>query len=38
MNNAIAIILHLLAINIWIGGTFYSVTILPRAVAGLFAG
>ncbi len=35
MNNAIAIIIHLLAINIWIGGTFYSVIILPRAVAAL---
>ena len=35
MAHAFAIILHLLAINIWIGGTFFSVVILPRAVASL---
>ena len=35
MTHAFAIILHLLAINIWIGGTFFSVVILPRAVASL---
>jgi len=35
MSNAIAIILHLLAINIWIGGTFFSVIILPRAIASV---
>jgi uncharacterized membrane protein len=34
MGNAVAIILHLLAINIWIGGTFFSVIVLPRAIAG----
>lgn len=37
MGHAFAIILHLLAINIWIGGTFFSVVILPRAVASLGA-
>ncbi len=35
MTNAIAIICHLLAINLWFGGTFYSVIILPRAVSAL---
>ena len=35
MTNAIAIILHLLAINIWIGGTFFTVMVLPRAMASL---
>lgn len=29
----LAIILHLLAINIWVGGTFFTVVILPRATA-----
>lgn len=35
MSNAIAIILHLLAINVWIGGTFFSVMVLPRALTAL---
>lgn len=35
MFNALAIILHLLAINIWVGGTFFSVMILARAAANL---
>ena len=35
MSNAFAIILHLLAINIWIGGTFFTVMILPRALVSL---
>ena len=32
MSSAIAIILHLLAINIWVGGTFFSVVVLRHAV------
>ena len=32
---ALAIILHLLAINVWVGGTFFIVVILPRAAASL---
>ena len=35
MSNAIAIILHLLAINVWIGGTFFSVMVLPHALTAL---
>jgi uncharacterized membrane protein len=37
MWNALAIILHLLAINLWIGGTFFSVVILGRATRDLAA-
>ena len=32
---AFAIILHLLAINVWVGGTFFSVVVLNRAIACL---
>ena len=35
MSSAIAIILHLLAINIWVGGTFFSVVVLRYAVLNL---
>ena len=35
MLNALSIILHLLAINVWVGGTFFTVVILPHAVASL---
>jgi uncharacterized membrane protein len=35
ISNTFAIILHLLGINIWIGGTFFSVVVLPRALASL---
>lgn len=35
MLNALAIILHLLAINIWVGGTFFTVVVLPRATITL---
>ena len=35
MSSAIAIILHLLAINIWVGGTFFSVVVLRHAVLHL---
>lgn len=32
MLNAIALILHLIAINVWVGGTFFAIIILGRAV------
>jgi uncharacterized membrane protein len=35
--NALAIMLHLVAINIWLGGTFFSVVVLARAVSRLDA-
>lgn len=35
MLSAFAIILHLLAINIWVGGTFFSVVILAPALSSL---
>jgi uncharacterized membrane protein len=35
MLNALSIILHLLAINVWVGGTFFTVVILPHAAASL---
>lgn len=35
MWNALAIILHLLAINVWVGGTFFSVVILKHAATSL---
>jgi uncharacterized membrane protein len=35
MLNALPIILHLLAINVWVGGTFFTVVILPHAAASL---
>lgn len=35
MWNAIAITIHLVAINIWVGGTFFAVVMLPRAVSRL---
>lgn len=33
MSYSLAIILHLLAINVWIGGTFFTVVILPRTTS-----
>lgn len=33
MFNALAIILHLLAINIWVGGMFFIIVVLGRVVA-----
>lgn len=35
MWNVLAIILHLLAINVWVGGTFFTVVILNRATDSL---
>jgi uncharacterized membrane protein len=35
MWNALAIILHLIAINIWVGGSFFTVIVLYRAVGRL---
>ena len=32
---ALAIFFHLLAINVWVGGTFYTIVVLPRATATL---
>jgi len=32
MSNSIALILHLIAINIWIGGSFFATIILGRAI------
>jgi uncharacterized membrane protein len=32
MMNAIALILHLIAINVWVGGTFFAIVILGRAI------
>ena len=33
--NALSIILHLVAINVWLGGTFFSVVVLGAAVSRL---
>ena len=35
MFNAIAIILHLLAINVWVGGMFFLIVVLGRAITTL---
>ena len=35
MFNAIAIILHLIAINVWVGGMFFLVIVLGRAISTL---
>ena len=35
MGNALAIVLHLMAINIWVGGTFFSVVVVNHAAASL---
>ena len=35
MFNAIAIILHLIAINVWVGGMFFLILVLGRAIATL---
>ena len=35
MFNAIAIILHLIAINVWVGGMFFLVMVLGRAISTL---
>jgi len=35
MFNAIAIILHLIAINVWVGGMFFLVMVLGRAITTL---
>jgi uncharacterized membrane protein len=35
MFNAVAIILHLIAINVWIGGMFFLVMVLGRAISTL---
>lgn len=32
MLNAVALILHLIAINVWVGGTFFAIVILSRAL------
>lgn len=32
MLNGIALILHLVAINVWVGGTFFAIVILGRAL------
>lgn len=32
MLNATALILHLIAINVWVGGTFFAIVILGRAI------
>jgi uncharacterized membrane protein len=32
MLDAIALILHLIAINVWVGGTFFAIVILGRAI------
>jgi uncharacterized membrane protein len=32
MFDALALILHLIAINVWVGGTFFAVVILGRAI------
>ena len=35
MLNAIALILHLVAINVWVGGTFFAIVILGRAIKNM---
>jgi|LGVF01.1.fsa_nt_gb uncharacterized membrane protein len=35
MFNAIAIILHIIAINVWVGGMFFLVMVLGRAISTL---
>ena len=35
MLNAIALILHLIAINIWVGGSFFAIVILGRAIKSI---
>ena len=37
MLNAIALILHLVAINVWVGGTFFAIVILGRAITNISA-
>jgi len=37
MLNAIALILHLVAINVWVGGTFFAIVILGRAIKNVEA-
>ena len=37
MLNAIALIFHLVAINIWVGGTFFAIVILGRAIKNIAA-
>jgi uncharacterized membrane protein len=37
MLNAIALILHLIAINVWVGGTFFAIVILGRAIKNISA-
>jgi len=37
MLNAIALILHLVAINVWVGGTFFAIVILGRAIKNIEA-
>ena len=37
MLNAIALILHLVAINVWVGGTFFAIVILGRAIKNISA-
>lgn len=37
MLNAIALILHLIAINVWVGGTFFAIVILGRAIRNIAA-
>ena len=37
MLNAIALILHLVAINVWVGGTFFAIVILGRAIKNIAA-
>ncbi|MBT8438399.1 MAG: CopD family protein [Gammaproteobacteria bacterium] len=38
MLNALALILHLIAINIWVGGSFFAIVILGRAIRNIEAG
>ena len=38
MLNAIALILHLVAINIWVGGTFFAIVILGKAIRNIETG
>lgn len=37
MLNAIALILHLVAINVWVGGSFFAIIILGRAIKSVEA-
>jgi uncharacterized membrane protein len=37
MLNAIALIFHLVAINVWVGGTFFAIVILGRAIKNIAA-